>query len=128
MLLEKYEKQHQDIILTDRLAEAERYKRRWCLRLYGAEEQEGEDVKQKVPRICQKVALELGEKAMEGISVAHRLGSRENINVKPIIILFALRSVRDVWKKAKLSTVLKEKKLRFGEDLTKMEKEASAAL
>ena len=74
MLLEKYEKQQNDInALTDRMAEVERYKRRWCLHLYGVDEQEGEDVKQKVSRICQKVAPELGEKAMEGIDVAHRL-------------------------------------------------------
>lgn len=116
--------------LQERVADAERYKRRWCLRLYGLPEQGEENVKEKVTAVCQKVAPTPGPKVAEGIDVAHRLGRRRDDN-KPraVIILFAYRTLRDeLWRNAKNNVYLRDNKLRFGEDLTKEDKDARAAL
>ncbi|KAL0153883.1 hypothetical protein M9458_050804 [Cirrhinus mrigala] len=115
--------------LENRVIEAERYKRRWCLRLYGAPEVENENVKVKVMEICKGVAPEIMAKMSEAVDVAHRLGRPVAGRARAIINLFALRWVRDViWKSAKNSDYLKERKLRFGEDLTKEEKASRALL
>ena len=116
--------------LKERMCDAERYKRRWCLRLQGLPELDGEDIKKRVAEICEKVAPELGARAAEGIDVVHRLGRRENFSrARGIIILFAFRTVRDlIWRQAKNNTFLQENKLRFSEDLTKEERDARARL
>uniref|UniRef100_A0AAV2LFV9 Uncharacterized protein n=1 Tax=Knipowitschia caucasica TaxID=637954 RepID=A0AAV2LFV9_KNICA len=115
--------------LEERVAEAERYKRRWCLRMYGLPEHDGENVKEKVMTICLKVVPALGQKTSEGIDVVHRLGRRDANKPRGVIILFALRSLRDeIWRSAKNNSYLRDNKLRFGEDLTKEDKDARAAL
>lgn len=115
--------------LENRIIDAERYKRRWCLRLYGVPEAENENVKVKVTEICKGVAPELTTKMSEAVDVAHRLGRPVSGRARAVIILFALRWVRDsIWKSAKNSDYLKERKLRFGEDLTKEEKASRALL
>ena len=117
-------KQLEQIVATmgERLSEAERYKRRWCLRLYGLPEQESEDIKSKVSDICMQLPLELGDGGKMAIDVAHRLGRREGNREPAVIILFAFRWMRGlIWMKAKNSAHPKERKL--GEDLTKMEKQ-----
>ncbi|KAK7925199.1 hypothetical protein WMY93_007509 [Mugilogobius chulae] len=126
----KCEKFENDIEkLQERVADAERYKRRWCLRLYGVPEHDQENVKEKVTTICQKVVPLLGSKVAGGIDVVHRLGRRDGNKSRGIIILFALRTLRDeVWRNAKTNAYLRENKLRFGEDLTKEDKDARAAL
>lgn len=116
-------------LLESRISEAERYKRRWCLRLYGVPETETENVKIKVTEICKGVVPELAEKMSEAVDVAHRLGRPMSGRARAIIILFALRWVRDfIWKSAKNSDYLKECKICFGEDLTKEEKASRALL
>lgn len=115
--------------LKERVTDAERYKRRWCLRLYGLPEQDNENVKQRVAEICQKITPEMGARAAEGIDIAHRLGRRAEGKTRGVIILFTFRSVRDeIWRAAKNNNYLREKKLRLGEDLTKEDKEKRAAL
>lgn len=129
-LKKQYEKHKKEIeSLKERVTEAERYKRRWCLRLYGLPEQDNENIKHRVVEICQKIAPEMGTRAAERIDVAHRLGRRADNKNRSIIILFTLRSVRDeIWRAAKNNGYLREKKLRLGEDLTKEDKEKRAAL
>lgn len=115
--------------LQERITDAERYRRRWSLRLYGLQEQENKNLKQRVADIFSKMPQELESRANGGIDIAHRLGKRTDGKIRGVIILFALRSVRDeVWKTAKNNTYLREKKLRFGEDLTKEDKEKRALL
>lgn len=111
--------------LQCKLNEAERYKRRWNLRLYGLAEQEGEDIKKKVIDICCSVLPEAKEKLHSVIDVVHRLGRRNgDQNPRATIMLFTSRSTKELlWKKAKKCEFLKNKKLRFGEDLTTMDKD-----
>ncbi|XDV47622.1 hypothetical protein PO909_017203, partial [Leuciscus waleckii] len=69
---------------------------------------------------------ELAGEMSEAVDVGHRLGRPVSGRARVIIILFALRWVRDFWKSAKNSEYLKERKIRFGEDLTKEEKGSRA--
>lgn len=70
---EKFAKQQKSLVnLEERVTDAERYKRRWCLNLYGLSEQPNEDVKAKVVEICNVVAPESCKKAFEVIDIAHR--------------------------------------------------------
>lgn len=117
--------------MQERLSEAERYRRRWGLRLYGVPENQDENVKRLVRDICNRVAPDFPDGYMDmAVDVAHRIGKKQDAIVsRSIIIQFAFRTARDaVWKKAKESAFLKERKLRFGEDLTAADKAAKAKL
>ncbi|KAK7120359.1 hypothetical protein R3I94_008722 [Phoxinus phoxinus] len=109
-----------------RLNEVERYKRRWNLRLYGLAEQMSEDVKAQVVDICCAILPELATKIQQDVDTVHRLGRKLEGNAmrgRTVIIQFVSRSLRDMlWKAAKTSTYLRSKELRFGEDLTTMDK------
>ncbi|CAB1328605.1 unnamed protein product [Coregonus sp. 'balchen'] len=99
--------------MQERLLEAKRYRRRWGLRLYGVPEDQGENVKRIVSEICNCVAPYFPEKYMDmAVDVAHRIGKKQDpIGSRSIIIQFAFRTARDaVWKKAKESAFLKERK------------------
>ncbi|CAB1353293.1 unnamed protein product [Coregonus sp. 'balchen'] len=119
--------------MQERLSEAERYLRRWGLRLYGFPEDQGENVKRTVSDICNHMALDFPGRYMDinmAVDVPHRIGKKQDaIGSRLIIIQFAFRTARDaVWKKAKESAFLKERKCRFGEDLTAADKAAKAKL
>lgn len=113
MLKTKCEKFETEIEqLQERVADAERYKRRWCLRLYGLPENDQENVKQRVTIICPKVAPALGSRAAGGIDVVHRLGRRDGNKARGIILLFAYRTPRDeIWRNAKNNLYLRDHKL-----------------
>ncbi|KAF4101733.1 hypothetical protein G5714_018165 [Onychostoma macrolepis] len=129
-LAEKFTQQHKSLVnLEERIADAEHYKRRWCLCLYGLSEQPNEDVKANVLDICNAVAPESCQKGFDVIDIAHRLGKPQPGKIRAVIILFTLRSVRDaVWRNAKSSEFLKQRKLHFVEDLTKEEKDKQSLL
>lgn len=94
--------------MDSRLNEVEWYKRRWNLRLYGLDEQTGEDVKAQVVDICCAVLPELTSKVKQDVDIVHRLGRKLEGNTtrgRTVIIQFVSRSLRDVlWKAAKTST------------------------
>lgn len=103
--------------MQERLSEAERYRRRWGLRLYGVPENQDENVKRLVRDICNRVAPDFPDGYMDmAVDVAHRIGKKQDAIVsRSIIIQFAFRTARDaVWKKAKESAFLKEKNLDSG--------------
>ncbi|KAL2082797.1 hypothetical protein ACEWY4_022615 [Coilia grayii] len=112
--------------LEEKVNEMERYHRRWNLRLYGLEEMEGENVKDRVIDICKTIAQnENGNNLQFKVDVSHRIGQKKSGKTRAVIIRFTLRSTRDlVWKCAKGSDFLKGRKLKFGEDLTSKDKEA----
>ena len=116
--------------LNNRLSEAERYRRRWGLRLYGPPEVSNQEIKRKVIDICRSVAPELETKFEDaGIDIAHRLGKADGTKPRSVIIQFAFRTARDlVWKQAKSNALLKDKKLLLGEDLTATDKQTRAKL
>lgn len=112
-----------------RLTETERYRRRWALRLYGLPEEREENVKRKAIDICQQIAP--NQNMNQAIDVVHRIGRRDASNTHPrsVIILFAFRTARDeVWKNARNHIFLREKRLRFGEDLTQADKKTRERL
>lgn len=110
--------------LEERLSESERYRRRWALRLHGVKEVKGEEVKRMMIDICHAVAPGIPYMDM-AVDVAHRLGQFQGEKTRPIIVLFAFRTARDaVWLNAKNNAMLRERKLKFTEDLTQMDKAA----
>lgn len=104
-----------------RLVDIENYSRRWNLRLHGVAESKDQDVRREVIQICQSVLPEHKTKFPDVIDTVHRLGQVRKDDSKPrgIILQFTSRIYRDaVWKAAKKSTFLQNKKLRFAEDLS----------
>lgn len=110
-----------------RIAELERYSRRWNLRLFGVKERENEDIHKITSEICQAVLPENQQRVRETIDTVHRVGPKRQNNTRPraIIIQFISRVTRDnLWKAAKTSQFLKENRdLKFAEDLSKEDRE-----
>lgn len=107
-------------ILREGVADCKRYSWRWALKLHGQKEEANEDVRRVVITIIGKVAPGLQEYLEEGIDIAHRVGPKKQDGPhRSVIILFALRRIRDaVWKSAKGSKFLRDKKLRLTEALS----------
>lgn len=121
--------------LEEKINAMERQQRRINLRLHGLPEVEGENLKRKLTDICRSVAPlrfpAMGDSRAGGIDICHRVGPRrtEGNRPRPVIIRFATREARDdVWEKSKKADVLKERHLRFSEDLTARDKESRAEL
>lgn len=111
--------------LEQRLNDAERYQRRWNLRLYGIPEHPEEDITHKVIGICLSVAPDSSVSFKNDIDVVHRLGKlkEQDGRPRPVIIRFVRRSTRDlIWRLAKTSEYLRNHKLRFTEDLSQADK------
>ncbi len=76
--------------------------------------------------ICCQVLPEHTSKIQQEVDIVHRLGRKTEGNAtrgRTVIIQFLSRSLRDmIWKAAKSSAYLKAKELRFGEDLTSVDK------
>ena len=108
-----------------KLNDAERYQRRWNLRLHGVPEEKQEDIKAKVITICCSMVPDAHAKIRKDIDIVHRLGRyQENMRrSRTTIIRITNRSTRDLlWKKAKTCEYLTKNKLTFAEDLTSAEK------
>ena len=108
-----------------KLNDAERYQRRWNLRLHGVPEEKQEDIKAKVINICCSMVPDAHAKIREDIDIVHQLGRyQENMRrSRTTIIRITNRSTRDLlWKKAKTCEYLTKNKLRFAEDLTSADK------
>ncbi len=101
--------------IDSRLNDVERYKRRSHLRLYGLAERAAKDIKAQVVDICCEVLPEHTSKIQQEVDIVHRLGRKIEGNAtrgRTVIIQFLSRS----------SAYLKAKELRFGENLTSMDK------
>lgn len=118
------EHQKRILELEERVNEAERYQRRWNLRLYGLTEQEGENVKQRAIDICRAVVPEAADNFLHHIDIVHRVGRKTAEKVRPVILRFTARSTKELlWKNSKGSEYLHSRKLRFAEDLTTKDKD-----
>lgn len=116
---ERNEKRLTDVEMQ--INKAERYQRRWNLRLHGIPETMHENVKEKVLKICATVVEEPEMKLKDNIDIVHRLGRYDKEQKKPraTIIRFSNRTTRAlIWRRAKGSAFLSENRLRFTEDLT----------
>lgn len=115
-----------------RIADQERYSRRWNLRLFGVKETEKEDVRKITIEICQAVLPEYQQRLLDTIDTVHRVGPRRQNSTRPraIIIQFISRVTRDnLWKAAKTSPFLKANRdLKFAEDLSKEDRERRSKL
>lgn len=78
--------------------EAERYGRRWNLRLYGIPEGNPEDIKTKVINICCAVLPDSQQKMTDDTDIVHCLGRYQGSQNRPraTIICFTTRSTRDL--------------------------------
>ncbi|KAK7879348.1 hypothetical protein WMY93_033871 [Mugilogobius chulae] len=114
-----------------RIADLERYSRRWNLRLLGVKETEKEDARKIAIEICQAVLPEQKKRIRDTIDTVHRVGAKlPNANKsRTIIIQFISRVTRDgLWKPTKTSPFLKENHLKFAEDLSKEDRERRSKL
>lgn len=111
--------------IQERQEEAERYSRRWNLRLLNLPEHSNEDVRKEVMGIIAQIIPE--EKSRLGflVDTVHRVGGiRDENKPRPIIMQFTMRNFRHkVWRASLNSDVMKENKLRMAEDLTYMERQ-----
>ena len=89
-------------------------------------EEEGEDIRRKIIDILGNVAPKLLNNLEEGLDIAHRVGQRrQDGSSRSTIIHFALRHLRDaIWREAKGSKFLLDKKLRISEALSPEDKAA----
>lgn len=105
--------------LQQRSDDAERYSRRWNLRLYGMKETAGENIRVDIMKLFAALVPEEKEKIGFLVDTVHRVGvPRDNAN-RPVIIQFTMRNFRDkIWKVSRENEILREKKLMLKEDLT----------
>ncbi|XDV44737.1 hypothetical protein PO909_012977 [Leuciscus waleckii] len=106
--------------------EQARYKRRWDLRLMGLPEKDKEDTRETVIGILTRVIPVSVEKLRESVDTVHRLGKKNdaatNKMPRPVIIQFALRTVRDeVWRRSREARVCREMNIQFNTSLSKWE-------
>lgn len=85
--------------LQQRCDDAERYSRRWNVRLYGMKETPEENVRAEVTKLFSVLAPEDKEKMGFLIDMVHRVGAPRDNSNRPIIIQFNMRSYRSkIWK------------------------------
>lgn len=84
--------------LEAKVNQAERYQRRWNLRLYGLQEQEGEDDNQRMIDICRAIVPEIGDSLCFHVDVSKsgleeaRVGRKNGDKIRPVITRFISRS------------------------------------
>ncbi|XP_051814197.1 scavenger receptor cysteine-rich type 1 protein M160-like [Acanthochromis polyacanthus] len=124
--------QQENASLKKMCLEQARYKRRWDLRITGLTEKENENTREVVLGILTRVVPMSIEKLRDTVDTVHRIGrfsAATNRMPRPIIIHFAMRTVRDeVWKKSKEARVCREMNFQFKEDFCKEDREARAKL
>lgn len=134
---EQYQKLHVEVKqlteenteLSKRVAELERYKRRWNLRLNGLQEGKDENTRQIISDIILKIVPHWREKLDFILDSVHRLGPSNTNRPRQIIMQFTGRHFRDeLWRITKLHPVCKDLNIRFAEDLTKEDREARRAV
>lgn len=113
--------------------EQARYKRRWNLRLMGLPENDKEDTRETVIGILTRVIPLSVEILRESVDTVHCLGKKNdaatNKMSRPVIIQFALRTVRDeVWRRSREARVCREMNIQFKEDFSKEDRKAHAIL
>lgn len=115
--------------LKEKLLEAERYKRRWNLRLSGLKEQEGENLRDKAEHLLSRILPQWADQTGDVIDTIHRLGRKEEGRTRQVILQFTKRHHRDtVWKVTKDSAICKEQGLRFAQDFIKEDRLAREEL
>ncbi|KAK7882825.1 hypothetical protein WMY93_028999 [Mugilogobius chulae] len=114
-------------LLKNKCMQLENYQRRMNLRISGLPERAGEDVKKMVVDLFSQVSPSIANHLPHSLDVAHRLGpprSTEAASHRRVIARFVSRTHRDqVWRDARASALLRERKIFLTEDLTQEDKE-----
>ncbi|KAK7929944.1 hypothetical protein WMY93_006339 [Mugilogobius chulae] len=122
--IKKLEKENAD--LKEKCLQLETYQRRWNLRVAGVPERGVEDTKKLVVDLFSQVSPSIAAHLPLTLDIAHRLGPRSgeaNAN-RRIIVRFLSRAHRDqVWRDARTSELLRERKITVSEDLTQQTKD-----
>lgn len=117
--------QQENVSLKSRVEELERYSRKWCLKLLGVKEREGENVRTITINHLARVVPRIKDKLEEAVDVVHRVGKRPDGSPRHIIIRFAIRRYRDIiWMEAKNSIYLRENAIYVKESLSKADIES----
>lgn len=113
----------------EKYKEQERYKRRWNLRLKGIGEKDNEDIKSTVTAILSKIAPGVPWNFQDMVDTVHRIGKKDSLHTRQVIIQFVKRECRDlIWKLSKNCEICKKNGLRFAEDLIPEDREARRLL
>lgn len=100
-------------------SELERYKRRWNLRIKGMKEHVDEDARKEVTELLGSIAPHLTQKLEDVVDSVHRVGKKESVRHRQMIVQFTMRKFRDeIWKITKNSQLCTERGIRFAEDLS----------
>ena len=114
--------------LKDKVTEAERYKRRWNLKIHGLKEKVDENTRDVVKSILSKLAPQWDTSMDSVVDTVHRIGRKEEGRDRQVIIQFTMRFHRDtIWKLSKNSKVCKDLGIHFKQDFCKADREARAA-
>uniref|UniRef100_A0A1A8IXP0 Uncharacterized protein n=1 Tax=Nothobranchius kuhntae TaxID=321403 RepID=A0A1A8IXP0_NOTKU len=128
MHVQKNENKIKDVLeqmvkVQQRSDDAERYSRRWNLRLYGKKETPGENIREVIMKLFVALAPEDKEKLDFLVDTVHRVGVVRDNSTRPVIIQFTMRAFRNkIWKVSCDNNTLKEKKLFLKEDLTQADR------
>lgn len=117
----------ENTVLREKCNDLDAYKRRWNLRVAGIPERPGENVKKIITDLFSQISPDIGDQLPLAVDIAHRLGPRsgEDRSSRRIVVQFLSRSHRDkIWRDARTSGVLKERKIKIMEDLTQEAKDA----
>ena len=93
----------------------------------GIPEQTGEDIKKIISNILAQVSPDIAQELHFSVDIVHRLGPRsaDRHANRRIIVQFLSRTHRDkIWRDARTSKFLKERKIQIFEDLTQDTKNA----
>ncbi len=103
--------------LKERIREQERYKMRWCLKIKGLTEKKDENIRSDVIQLLNKIAPDMEERQLEeAIDIVHRVGRKDDIRKRHIVVLFVRRHVKEeIWRRCKDSQVCREKGIRLAE-------------
>lgn len=117
----------------EKIEEAERYSRRWNLKLFNLPETSNEstdDLRKQIFEIFGQMAPDEKNKLGFLIDTIHRVGRpRDDRSTRPVIIQFTMRSFRQkIWKNSMTAATMREKKLRLAEDLTYGERQSRKKL
>ena len=108
--------------LKEKVVEAERYKRRWNLKVSGLKERDGEDILENVEGLLLKLWTEGIEDVIDSV---HRVGRKQDDRSRQVQQQFVRRRHRDeVWKKTKDSSFCRDHGLRSAQDFTTEDRQA----
>lgn len=115
--------------LQDKFNNLDAYWRRWNLRVAGIPESPGEDIKKIIVDLFGQISPDIANQLALTVDIAHRAGPNRPTgqvsSSRRVIVRLLSRSHRDkIWRDARTSELLKERKIKIMEDLTQDTKDS----